>query len=317
MMTVQELLRLFDTSKRRCRLIGSAAAGAIAGLDLEGRLYTVLEGQVLNRVNPEAFLGTCTRARYLNPGGDGLWASPEGSRLGYEYSTGAWRVPPGLSSARFWLTTTTPDSATFRAEIDLINAQGLGIPTAFERQVRVRPGRRSVTLETVEAIEYLGPAAHHRETLLLAPWTLCQFDCGEGAEARFPDGGPGCVWDLYGPSDELRQCREGLWQVKTAGGPKFQLGIAPQVGYVEFVDPCRGLSVRRTTAPLAAGLDFTDLGDRPPQHEPDGPPVRFSVYNDPTCFMEIEAAGGCPRIVEPGARLELAVTTTFSLLGKP
>jgi hypothetical protein len=113
----------------------------------------------------------------------------------------------------------------------------------------------------------------------------------------------------------MRQCRDGLWQVRTAGGPRFQLGIAPQVGYVEFVDPRRGLSVRRTTAPLASGFDYIDLGDRPPLHEPDGPPVRFSVYSDPTCFMEIEAAGGCPRILEPGARLELAVSTVFTLSG--
>ncbi len=314
-MTAQELVRLFHASRRRCRLIGTEAAGAVAGLDLEGRLFAVLEGQVLNRVNPEAFLGTCTRNRYLNPGGDGLWPAPEGSRLGYEYSTGAWRVPPGLTSARFWLTTTTHDSAAFRAEIDLVNAQGSGVPTAFERQVRVRPGNRSVTLETLEVIEYLGPAPRPREALLLAPWSLCQFDCGEGCEARFPDAGPDCVWDLYDPSGNQRQCRDGLWHVRTAGGPRFQLGLSPRVDSVEFVDPRRGLRVRRTAAPLPHGLEYVDITDRPPQHEPDGPPVRFSVYSDPSCFMEIEAAGGCPRVITPGLRLELAVTTVFSLEG--
>jgi len=316
-MTISELIRLFDTGRRRYRLIGTEAAGVVAGLDLEGRLFTVLNGEVINRVNPEAFLGTCTKDRYLNPGGDGLWASPEGSRLGYEYSTGTWRVPPGLSSARFWLAETTPNSATLRAEIDLVNAQGNGVPTAFERQVHVRPGQDSVTVETTEVIEYLGPAPRHREALLLAPWTLCQFDCGEGCEARFPDaGGPACVWDLYGPSEDRRQCRDGVWHVTTAGGPRFQLGLSPRVGYVEFVDPRRGLCVHRTTQPLAPGLDYTDLADRPSLHEPDGPPIRFSAYSDPTCFMEIEAAGGCPPVIQPGARLELVVVTTFSVAGK-
>lgn len=314
-MTLSELVRLFDTSHRRYRLVGTEKAGAVAGLDLEGRLYAVLNGEILNRVNPEAFLGTCTRERYLNPGGDGLWPSPEGSRLGYEYSTGAWRVPPGLSSARFWLTTTAPDRATIRAEIDLVNAQGLGIPTAFERHIQVLPAANVVTLVVTEVIEYLGPTTHPRETLLLAPWTLCQFDCGDGCEARFPDAGTGCVWDLYGPSDERRTCRNGVWHVQTAGGPRFQLGLAPQVTYVEFVDPRRGLTVRRTSAPLAADQAFTDLADRPPQHEPDGPPIRFSIYSDPTCFMEIEAAGGSPHEIRPGCRLELAVTTEYRLDG--
>jgi hypothetical protein len=313
-MTVHELLQLFDTHHRRCHLIGTPAAGVVAGLDLEGRLFTVLEGQVLNRVNPEAFSGTCTRERYLNPGGDGLWPAPEGSRLGYEYCTSAWRVPPGLSGARYWLTATTPDSAILRAEIDLINAQGIGIPTAFERHVRVRPGKRAVTLEVTEVIEYLGNTSRPRETLLLAPWTLAQFDCGPGCEARFPDAGPACVWDLYGPSDDRRHCRDGLWQVQTVGGgTRFQLGLSAQVSYIEFADPRRGLTVRRSAAALAPGLAYTDLTDRPPQHEPDGPPIRFSLYSDPTCFMEIEAAGGCPQTLQPGCRLELAVTTEHRL----
>lgn len=314
-MTVAELIRLFEAGHRRYRLVGTEKAGAVAGLDLEGRIYAVLNGEVLNRVNREAFLETCTRTRYLNPGGDGLWAAPEGSRLGYEYSTGAWRVPPGLTSARFWLTTTTPDSAVIRAEIDLINAQGLGVPTAFERHITVQAAPNAVTLRTTEVIEYLGAVAHPRETLLLAPWTLCQFDCGEGCEARFPDGGKDCVWDLYGPSAERRACRAGVWHVQTAGGPRFQLGLAPQVSYVEFADPRRGLSVRRTAGTLPAGQTFVDLADRPPQHEPDGAPIRFSIYSDPTCFMEIEAAGGCPHEIVPGTRLELAVTTEYRCSG--
>ena len=312
-MTVRELLRLFETNRRRCHLIGTEAAGVVAGLDLEGRLFTVLDGQVLNRVNPEAFPGTCTRERYINPGGDGLWPAPEGSRLGYLYATGVWRVPPGLSAARYWLTSTTADSAVMRAEIDLINAQGIGIPTAFERHVQVRPGKRAVTLETTEVIEYLGTTARPRETLLLAPWTLAQFDCGEGSEARFPDAGAACVWDLYGPSAERRQCRDGLWHSQTGGGARYQLGLSSQVTFVEFVDPGRGLTVRRTAAALAPGLEYTDLTDRPSQHEPDGAPIRFSVYSDPTWFMEIEAAGGCPQTLQPGCRLELAVTTEYRL----
>ena len=110
-MTLSELLQLFETSQRRCHVVGDHRGGVVAALDLEGRLFTVVNDRVVNRVNPEAFLGTCTRDAYLNPGGDGLWPAPEGSRLGYEYAIGDWRVPPGLTSARFWLLETTPQTA--------------------------------------------------------------------------------------------------------------------------------------------------------------------------------------------------------------
>ena len=96
-----ELSALFEKGGKRCHVIGSVENGVIAGLDLEGRLFTVMHGTVMNKVNPAAILGITSRSAYLNPGGDGLWPAPEGTRFGYEYPTGAWRVPPGLSGAKF------------------------------------------------------------------------------------------------------------------------------------------------------------------------------------------------------------------------
>ena len=102
-MHLDKLMDLFAAGRRRHHLVGSSECGVVIGLDLEGRLFGVLNGRVLNRVNEAAFLGVCTRENYLNPGGDGLWPAPEGSELGYEYAIGDWRVPPGLTNARFYL----------------------------------------------------------------------------------------------------------------------------------------------------------------------------------------------------------------------
>lgn len=44
--------------------------------------------------------------------------------------------------------------------------------------------------------------------------------------------------------------------------------------------------------------------------------ARYSVYNDTNGFMEIEAAGGCPRRLEPGVTLTLTVHTRFSKTGE-
>ena len=56
-MTAKRLLLLFARAGKRAVQIGDAAAGAIVGLDLEGRWYGVLGGEVVSRVNPEAVPG--------------------------------------------------------------------------------------------------------------------------------------------------------------------------------------------------------------------------------------------------------------------
>ncbi len=94
-MNAAKLLSACARAGKRVHRIGSLDAGVIVGLDLEGRWMAVHGGQVLNRANPEAIDGQSTRERYLNPGGDGLWPAPEGTSLGCQYATGAWRVPEG------------------------------------------------------------------------------------------------------------------------------------------------------------------------------------------------------------------------------
>ena len=71
-MTGNELISLFQKGQKRCHLIGNTKNGVTAGLDLEGRLFTIINGEVANRVNPEAILRVTDRKGYLNPGGDGL-----------------------------------------------------------------------------------------------------------------------------------------------------------------------------------------------------------------------------------------------------
>lgn len=310
-MKAKDLIALFDGCHKRVQLIGDLSCGVIAGLDLEGRLYAVLGGEVLNRVNPAAVHGISGPGGYLNPGGDGLWPAPEGSRFGCHYATGAWRVPPGVSGARYVVSEGAARMAVLQADVDLVNAEGQGIPIRCVRSVTVQPSPHGLAITSVEAFDYLGIRPLDRRTCRIAPWTLCQFDCGPGCETVFPDGGAGCVWDLYDPSDDRRQLSAGLWHVQTDGRARFQLGLGASVPWIEFRCPARGLRVRRTAEPLAAGLDYIDLADRPAQADADPRGVRFSIYSDANGFMEIEAAGGMPAVLEPAARLAVAVTTTF------
>ncbi len=311
----KDVCALFDEGKKRYHVVGTEEAGVIAGLDLEGRFYAVLHGEVLNRVNPKAILETSTRDGYLNPGGDGLWPAPEGSCLGYEYSTGRWRVPPGLTGARYWLKESTRSTAVIRAEIDLINASGLGVPAAFERRVSVSCEKGALVMTVVEAIEYLGDRSLSPSQCLLVPWTLAQFDCGPGCEVVFPSVGAGEVWDLYDPSDDQRRVEGGLWRTRTDGGKRYQIGIGTEVDWIEYRDPRRKLVARRSTELLPSSLSHIDIADRPPCEKPSAKNTRFSVYSDVSGFMEIEAAGGVPTELKPGAVMAVTVRTEYAVGG--
>ncbi|MFA6293870.1 MAG: hypothetical protein WC637_18925 [Victivallales bacterium] len=311
-MTGGVLVKLFEKGMKRCHVIGSVENGVIAGLDLEGRLFAVLNGEVLNRVNAEAILEVTGREKYLNPGGDGLWPAPEGTCLGYEYSTGKWRVPPGLSCAKFRLSGEYTNHGVIEAEVDLINASGLGIPTVFRRDITVETAKSALVVKVIESIEYIGSKTLPRNECLLAPWTLCQFDSEAGCEVVFPETHYSAVWDLYDSSSEKRYVKDGLIHAKTDGGMKYQIGIDKTVEWIEFRNPAKNLIVKRTASALPAGQEYIDIIDAPPDRIPSDKGTRFSVYSDPGFFMEIEACGGCPEKLVPGCKLTVDVETRYA-----
>lgn len=312
-MKAQDLLEGLARAQKRAHLVGSLEAGVITALDLEGRLFAVLDGEVLNRVNPEAIAGQTTRRRYLNPGGDGLWPAPEGTTLGYQYAAGSWRVPPGLSAARYLVTAAGEASAEICAEVDLVNNRGLGIPTVFKRQIAISTARASLSVQVVESIVFIGRGPLTRAECLLAPWTLCQFDCGPGCEVVFPCLDKASVWDLYDdPSDGQRTWSGSECRTRTDGSQRYQIAIAAGTDWIEFRDPQRGLVVRRQATTLPAGQSYIDIRDAAPDVPPGDKGVRYSVYSDPTRFMEIEAVGGCPAVIEPDQEMSVSVTTQYT-----
>lgn len=310
-MLCKELISLFELGKRRWHLIGTDDCGVIAGLGLEGRLFAVMDGQVLNRVNPQAF--SLNRPDgYANPGGDGLWPAPEGTTLGYEYATGQWRVPPSIVGAKFYTIDHADNSATIRAEIDLVNNAGSGIPTVFERAISLEFGKNRLDMHVEEKIQYLGTAQLSDKECLLAPWTLSQFDCGPGCEVVFPASDSDDIWDLYEPSDKQRFQANGLWHTKTDGSLRYQIGLGQEVPWIEFRDPRCNLSVRRSADSPPDDQTYVDIADAPPTQAPKDRATRFSVYSDSNGFMEIEAAGGCANTLKPATELSVTVHTSYS-----
>ena len=312
-MKLIDLVLLLERGKRRYELVGTPLNGTLIALDVEGRLFSWLDGEVVNRVNPDAFSGFSTRAAYLNPGGDGFWPAPEGSRLGYEYSTGSWRVPPSLTNARWQGLEKSENSLLAAAEIDLINSEGRGIPCLFSRRISLEFQDGAMLQKVTESIRYLGRKTLSKDQALLAPWSLCQFDCDADCQLLLPPCPASEIWDLYTPESSChrKQTQDG-WQVAMKTDFRFQLGLSEKVNGLEFCDKRRHFKVQRTAVALAEGLSYIDIADQDPANEPNGRPVRFSAYCDPSGFMEIEAAGGTPNLLTPDCVSELQVNTTFA-----
>ncbi|MEI6050328.1 MAG: hypothetical protein WCS03_15605 [Bacteroidota bacterium] len=313
-MKALQLLKAFKNSGKRVHMVGDTEAGVIIALDMEGRLFVVLEGNVLNRTNLDAIKGENTRDQYLNPGGDGLWPAPEGTSMGYQYSTGTWRVPPGLRSARYIVSEVMNDGVSILAEVDLVNNQGLGVPTIFRRQVQIETGQKEIIMKVHESITYIGCIPLPRKECLLAPWSLCQFDSGEGCDVVFPCTDKASVWDLYNEeSDSVREWSEHHCRTLTDGTKRYQIAIGEKVPWIEFHNPKNGLKVRRTAGPLPQWQSYIDIRDVTPNVEPSKNGVRYSVYSDTSNFMEIEAVGGCPVTIMPNEEIKVQVATRYSV----
>ncbi len=312
-MTIREFIYLLEENHHRYHFLGDELAGVVVTLDREGRIFAVLEKEVVNRVNPDAFWGESHRQKYLNPGGDVLWPAPEGSRLGYFYTTGSWSVPAGLWQARYQVKHSGEDSVRIEAEVDLVSNSGLGLPVIFQRDIRLAKTSGALAVTTEEKIQYLGRRILSRKELLLAPWTLTQIESGPGCLALFPGVSEGEIQDFYEDSHRWRSLTSAGWQTLTEGQQRYQIGLTPDVEWIEFYHPDRRLRVRRQAEKLSSGLGYVDIADRPADEEPTGFLTRYSIYSDPALFMEMEAAGGCPEKIHPGDVLSLRVTTSYCL----
>ena len=118
-MTGNELIDLMQQSPLRVHVIGTPENGVIAALDLEGRLFKVVNSYVINRVVPSAILNRSNGNAYLNIGGNALWPALKGTCHGYEYGSGEWRVPPAITGAVWEAAELSKNKTVIRAEIDL------------------------------------------------------------------------------------------------------------------------------------------------------------------------------------------------------
>lgn len=312
-MTGRQLISLLTKSHRRSHLIGSRENGVIVGLDLEGRLFTVVNNKVISRVVPSAIIKRSNKHSFQNPGGDALWPAPEGTLFGYEYSTANWRVPPSVTGAVWEVNSHTTNSAIVRAEIDLINNRQTGIPCEFERHVSIETSKKVFKQKVTEVIRYIGEKVINNGDFLLAPWSLCQFDWGASGRIIIPVSDVENIWDMYDSSEQQRTIKGNQMIVSSDTSKRFQIAMDEKVEWVKY-ELGGKFSVKRYVSKPLSDQRYIDIADSPPSQKPLNRGVKLSVYCDPTGFMEIEGCGGCPENLEPGVEMRVNITTEFGLL---
>ena len=310
-MTGFELIDLMERSGRRPHVIGTTENGIIAGLDLEGRLFAVMNGDVLNRVTPSAILEHSSKETFLNSGGDILWPAPEGNCFGYQYSTGNWCVASSITTARWELVSSDQNEAVIRAEIDLINNNQLGIPCEFERHVKVNFVNNVLIQEVKELIRYTGSKVLTNNEFRLVPWSICQLNSQDGEKITIPPPAETDIWDwdLYGSSKKNRGMRDGEYVIDTNTKNRFQLGLSENILWIDYSN--KNLSVRRYKGVVADGQPYIDISDISPKGMPSNRGVNLSIYYDPSGIVELEVCGGCPPTLSPGDETSVSIITEY------
>jgi hypothetical protein len=309
-MTGYDLIDLMHESHRRVHVLGTPENGIVAALDLEGRLFAVVNGLVINRVVPSAIVNRTNRHGYLNPGGDALWPAPEGTCFGYEYNTGKWRVPPAITGAVWEVAEQSENSVMIKAEIDLVNNRQNGIPCEFERHIEIEHSGKSMIQKVTELIRYFGVKTLNQDEFSLAPWSLCQFDSGIGCKVIMQPPSTEDIHDMYNSSLTKRAISGDKYVVDTKTDFRFQLVLGESVPWVEYIKG-NVFRVKRYVGNLPPGQHYIDISDAPPEQFPSDFGVKLSIYCDPADFMEIEACGGCCDTLVPGTELSVNVTTEY------
>jgi hypothetical protein len=196
------------------------------------------------------------------------------------------------------------------AETDLVNNRQLGIPCEFERQIAIELKGNTLIQNVTEIVRYIGERTLEKGEFSLAPWSLCQFDSGQGCSVIMPQPETTDIWDMYDSSLSKRGMSGDKYIVDAKTDFRFQLGLGENIPWIEYIK-CNDFRVKRFTDALPPGQSYIDISDTPPYQFPSDRGVKLSIYCDPSGFMEIEACGGCPDILLPGTELSVNITTEY------
>ena len=169
-------------------------------------------------------------------------------------------MPSAITGAVGEVVEQSENKSVIRAEIDLVNNLQIGIPCEFERNIEIESNEYSLIQKVTEIIRYIGDKTLDKSEFRLAPWSLCQFDSGQGCNVIMPLPLAEDIRDMYDSSLAQRGMSEDKYIVHTKTDFRFQLGLGKNVSWIEYVSG-DVFHVRRYAGTLPPGQRYIDISD--------------------------------------------------------
>ena len=288
-------------------VLGQTDCGVVVLPSGEGRIFTVLDGEVVSRV-VEPALHAPAPGEDISAGGDVLWIAPEGTCYGYFYPEGKWRIPPALCGARYHVEEVGRERLRMRTgPLAFKNAEGRRVEVTLGREIRLVPVEDGVAYETTETVEIRGRETFSRDQVRLAPWTLSQYDATDASIVTYSAPAHAAWIDVYNPVGDALTVDSGRATLNVDGRRRFQVILAPPADQVALHRDALVVSRTSLDAGVGHAIDIRDLDPRSAQEDPF--PARMSVFNSDEGFLELEAVGTCPEELAPGTVLSMRVRT--------
>jgi hypothetical protein len=274
---------------------------------LQGRIFCTLGAELVHRLD-EPLLKNPVPHVFNNLGGNSLWPAPEGGDFAFNYLPGSpsWVVQDGIAKDPAFVTNQNSSSVRIEKNIHLMNRKGVSIRLLFKRDIgllepndlpagttfrinRIPHGLKSVAYRSEDILEPLGRC--REEDVLIAPWSLEQFQGGDGVMAfvkvRRPENA--INFDFYGMPEQQPVYGKDFITLPLGGKNKFQIGVKvdSEPELLGAFDRARSLLFLRQTGWMAGR--YFNIADNDQPAGPDSAADMYSVFNGGELnFFELE-----------------------------
>ena len=267
---------------------------------LAGRLYFSYSNNVIHRVDAEKIANPANEiGKYNNYGGMNIWPAPEGGELGWAYTAkGEWHIQDGVNEVPFNILDKEKDSCLIERNTTIVNRKKIEINVTMKREARIEALSQPHTEAAFKITVSDSFTCSHHDDILIAPWTLEQFDAHDATVSFCIVDNPkeSINFDYYEHPQERIVYKEGYFIYRTDGVKAGQIGIkksaAPKA--LGMLDARNNFLVVRKIGGDYSKLDYFNIADNEQKQGPYSAADVFSIFNSPQelSFLELETIGG-------------------------
>jgi hypothetical protein len=303
MTEAKRFLSTLEKAGLESSILGSGSGARVVAVPaLAGRIFLVNRDRVAHRFDADRVLSPSREIGvYNNYGGLNVWPAPEGGEFGWAYTRdGKWHVQDGVNAAPFRVSTDTEGSLAMERTSTIVNRRGTELSVRWQRAVEFRgipdagPGVEGCRLLVTDTLSCIPSAG-----VLIAPWTLEQFDASAATESFCVAADPrnAINFDYYEHPGNRIEYRERHFVYRTDGAKAGQIGVraAARPRAIGMLDRANGFLAVRTVQGVSAALRYFNMADNDQPRGPWSAADVYSIFNSPPelSFLELETVGGC------------------------